>query len=243
MRIPLTVLLAAVLSTYASVAPSADVDTNSDAPVHLGLFVSIVAKSSTVENVTQFLATAIPLVEEEPQTIQWYAVQYTNFSTPTFAIFDTFRSEEGRVAHLNGQVASALFDNANALLDGAPDIKPAHIVASKVTSQPDTGNATAGLTVGLTIPLTAKPGQVNATREILVGVLPGVEQEALTLDWYALEYPDTNSFAIIVFFASEEGLDAHLTGQVAADLFASAASLLTAVPDVVEFDVVAVDIK
>jgi hypothetical protein len=35
-------------------------------------------------------------------------------------------------------------------------------------SKPDIGNATAWLTVGLTIPLTAKPGQVNATREVLV---------------------------------------------------------------------------
>jgi quinol monooxygenase YgiN len=102
--------------------------------VHLGLFVPIVAKSGTVENVTQFLASAVPLVEAEPKTIRWYAVKYTNFSTPTFAIFDTFRSEEGRVAHLNGKVVSALFDNADALLDGAPDIKPAKIVASKVVS-------------------------------------------------------------------------------------------------------------
>ncbi|KAF7344246.1 Antibiotic biosynthesis monooxygenase [Mycena venus] len=246
MRIPLTILLAVVLSTYAFVAPLSDdhvVDANADAPVHFSLFVPIVAKSDTVENVTQFLTSAVPLVEAELKTVQWYAVKYTNFSTPTFAIFDTFRSEEGRVAHLNGKVASALFDNADALLDGAPGIKPANILASKVASKPDTGNATAGLTVGLTIPLTAKPGQVNATREVLVSVLPGIEQEALTVDWYALEFPDTNSFAIIVFFAIEEGRDAHLNGQVAAALFASAETLLTALPDVVEFEVVAVTIK
>lgn len=102
--------------------------------MHLGLFVPIVAKCGTVENVTQFFGSAVPLVEAEPKTIRWYAVKYTNFSTPTFAIFDTFRSEEGRVAHLNGKVVSALFDNVDALLDGAPDIKPAKIVASKVVS-------------------------------------------------------------------------------------------------------------
>jgi quinol monooxygenase YgiN len=100
--------------------------------VHKSLFVPIVAKSDTVENVTAFLASAIPLVEAEPKTIQWYGVKFTNFSTPTFAIFDTFCSECGRQTHLNGKVAGALFDNADALLSAAPEIDPGNILASKV---------------------------------------------------------------------------------------------------------------
>ncbi|KAJ6589524.1 hypothetical protein B0H19DRAFT_1303830, partial [Mycena capillaripes] len=132
------------------------------------LFVTIVAKSDTVENVTEFLGSAITLVEAEPKTIQWYGVKFTNFSTPTFAIFDTSVSESGRREHLDGKVAAALFDNAPVLLDGAPDIHPGSILASKVLTIPDNSSTTVGLTVGLRVLFTAKPGQVEATREFLI---------------------------------------------------------------------------
>jgi quinol monooxygenase YgiN len=120
-------------------------------------------------------------------------------------------------------------------------------------------STTEGLGVGLRVLFTAKPGQVQATRDFLVvssfnpafwallttaqGALPLVEAEPLTLDWYALEFPDTNSFAIVDFFAAEEGRDAHLNGKVAAALFASADKLFTGQPDVVKFDVVAATLK
>lgn len=100
--------------------------------MHRSLFVPIVAKCNTVDNVTSFLASALPLVEAEPKTIQWYGVKFTNFTPPTFAIFDTFHSESGRQTHLNGKVAGALFDNADALLAKAPEIDPGNVLASKV---------------------------------------------------------------------------------------------------------------
>ncbi|KAJ6589439.1 hypothetical protein B0H19DRAFT_1014556 [Mycena capillaripes] len=254
MRISLTVLLTTVLSLGAFAAPLPDAQVgdlgvrhmmggNAKTSVHRSLFVPIVAKSDTVENVTQFLASAIPLVEAEPKTIQWYGVKFTNFSTPTFAIFDTFHSENGRETHLNGKVAGALFDNADALLDGAPEIDPGNVLASKVVTKPDNSSTTAGLSVGLRVLFTAKPGQVMATRQFLVSALPLVQAEPQTLDWYALEFPDTNSFAIVDFFAAEEGRDAHLNGKVAGALFANADKLFTAQPDVVKFDVVAATLK
>ncbi|KAJ7492130.1 hypothetical protein FB451DRAFT_1217097 [Mycena latifolia] len=211
--------------------------------VSLALFVPLVAKPDTVENVTQFLGGALPLVQEEPQTIQWYGVKYTNFTPPTFAIFDTFCSEAGRQAHLNGQVAAALFANADALFSSPPEIDPANILASKVTKGDN--SMTEGLSVGLRVLFTAKPDQVQAVRDFLVGAVPLVQAESGTLEWYALEFPGTNGFAIIDFFADEEGRNAHLNGQVAAALFASADELFTASgqPDVVKFDVIAADIK
>ncbi|KAF7358080.1 Antibiotic biosynthesis monooxygenase [Mycena venus] len=264
MRVLFSILLAAVLCLDAFAAPLPEAQVGNEfclearhgkgvkekkhmmvKSVHKSLFVPIVAKSDTVENVTAFLASAIPLVEAEPKTIQWYGVKFTNFSTPTFAIFDTFRSESGRQTHLNGKVAGALFDNADALLSAAPEIDPGNILASKVVTKPgnNSNSTTEGLGVGLRILFTAKPGQVQATRDFLVGALPLVEAEPLTLDWYALEFPDTNSFAIVDFFAAEEGRDAHLNGKVAAALFASADKLFTGQPDVVKLDVVAATLK
>lgn len=70
-----------------------------------------------------------------------------------------------------------------------------------------------------------------------------MQAEPATLDWYALEFPDTNSFAIVDFFAAEEGREAHLNGKVAAALFASADKLFTAQPSITKFDVVAVTLK
>ncbi|KAJ7819477.1 hypothetical protein B0H14DRAFT_3737515 [Mycena olivaceomarginata] len=265
MRVLFSILLATVLCFDAFAAPLPDAQFGNEfrlesrygkgvkekkhmmaESVHKSLFVPIAAKSDTVENVTAFLASAIPLVEAEPKTIQWYGVKFTNFSTPTFAIFDTFRSECGRQKHLNGKVAGALFDNADALLSAAPEIDPGNILASKVDTRPGMAgdnSTTEGLGVGLRVLFTAKPGQVQATRDFLVGALPLVEAEPLTLDWYALEFPDTNSFAIVDFFAAEEGRDAHLNGKVAAALFASADKLFTGQPDVAKFDVVAATLK
>ncbi|KAJ6589724.1 hypothetical protein B0H19DRAFT_1367929 [Mycena capillaripes] len=238
-------ILAALLAAscaYSQAGQMTDASTSLTS-VHRSLFVTFVAKSDTVANVTQFLQSAIPLVEAEPLTIQWYGVEFTNFSTPTFAIFDTSVSESGRRAHLNGVVAGALFTNAPVLFDGAPVIHPGNILASKVLTKPDNSSTTVGLSVGLAVLFTAKPGQVDATREFLISALPLAEAEPLTLDWYAVEFPDTNSFAIVDFFASEKGRDAHLNGKIAAKLFAVADTLFTGPPDVIKTEVVAVTLK
>ncbi|KAJ7263664.1 hypothetical protein B0H12DRAFT_1180700 [Mycena haematopus] len=242
-----SILLAGALCLDAFAAPISDAKARaSDSfaqSVKVGLFVPIVAKSDTVGNVSAFLSSAIPLVEAEPQTVQWYGVKFTNVSSPAFAIFDTFPSESARQTHLNGKVAGALFDNADALLSTAPEIDPANILAAKLVEKSGNNSPTEGLSVGLNVQFTAKPGQVQATRDFLVGALPLVEAEPQTLDWYAIEFPDTNSFAIVDFFASEDGRNAHLNGKVAAALFGSADKLFTAQPNIIKFDVVAATFK
>jgi hypothetical protein len=42
-----------------------------------------------------------------------------------------FATEEGRQAHLSGQVAAALGQIAGELLDSPPDIRPFQVLASK----------------------------------------------------------------------------------------------------------------
>ncbi|KAJ6601320.1 hypothetical protein DFH09DRAFT_1243139 [Mycena vulgaris] len=209
--------------------------------VTLGLFVPFVAKPDKVDDVTQFLGGALPLVKDEAETTQWFGVKYTNFTPPTFAIIDTFQTEHGRQAHLNGKVAAALFANADTLLTADPEINLANVLANKVTG--GDGSMTEGLGVGLRVLFTAKPDKVQAVRDFLVGALPLVNAERKTLIWYALEFPGTKGFAIVDFFEGEEGRDAHLNGLVAAALFASADELFTGQPDVVKFDVIAADVK
>ena len=54
--------------------------------------------------IADFLRSAVPLVNAEPGTISWFAIQE---APSRFAIFDTFDDEAGREAHLNGKVAAA----------------------------------------------------------------------------------------------------------------------------------------
>ncbi|RKD50372.1 antibiotic biosynthesis monooxygenase [Rhizobium sp. WW_1] len=73
------------------------------------LYVPLEAKPGKEAAVAEFLRSAVPLVNAEPGTISWYAIQE---GPSSFAIFDTFDDEDGRDAHLNGQVAAALMAKA-----------------------------------------------------------------------------------------------------------------------------------
>ena len=69
-----------------------------------------------------------------------------------------------------------------------------------------------------------------------------MEAEAETPIWYAIEFPGTNLFGIVDFFATQGGLDAHLKGKVAEALFANVDKLLTEAPEVITTEVLAVKI-
>jgi quinol monooxygenase YgiN len=68
------------------------------------------AKAGKENEVLAFLKSALPLAEGEPGTVRWYALQ---IGPSTFGIFDTFETEEGRKAHLNGPIAAALMANTS----------------------------------------------------------------------------------------------------------------------------------
>jgi quinol monooxygenase YgiN len=94
------------------------------------LYVPLKAKPGKEEEVAEFLRSALPLVDNEPGTITWYAIQE---GPSAFAIFDTFDDEAGRDAHLNGKVAAALMEKAKAggLLAEPPEIFRLTILADK----------------------------------------------------------------------------------------------------------------
>jgi quinol monooxygenase YgiN len=54
-----------------------------------------------------------------------------NAGPETFCIFDTFNDEHERSAHVNGEVAKALFARAEELFVAAPQIQMVDIVAEK----------------------------------------------------------------------------------------------------------------
>jgi quinol monooxygenase YgiN len=89
------------------------------------------AKPGKEKEVEEFLKSAQPMAAQEPGTTTWYAVK---LGPARFGIFDTFRDEAGRDAHLSGKIAEALMANAGELLAKAPQIEKLEILASKSPS-------------------------------------------------------------------------------------------------------------
>jgi quinol monooxygenase YgiN len=95
------------------------------------LYVPLKAKPGKENEVANFLRSALPLVDAEPGTVSWFAIQE---GPSSFAIFDTFDDEAGREAHLNGKVAAALMEKIKAgdLFAEAPAIHKIGIIADKL---------------------------------------------------------------------------------------------------------------
>ena len=94
----------------------------------VGLLVRLEVKPGKEAEVENFLRGALPLAQEEPATITWYAIR---LGPTTFGIFDTFPDDSGRQAHLSGPIAAALMANASELLAQPPAIEYIDILAAK----------------------------------------------------------------------------------------------------------------
>lgn len=95
-----------------------------------GLIVHLEAKSGREETVAGFLRDALPLVEDEPQTIAWFALRT---GPSSFVIADVFPDEAGRRAHLEGAVADALGEKSLELLAEPPRVEHVDVIAAKVS--------------------------------------------------------------------------------------------------------------
>lgn len=91
---------------------------------------------------------------------------------------------------------------------------------------------------GLFVKLTAKPDKVAEVEALLNGGLSLVNDEVLTVTWYAIKF-DANTFGIFDTFAADEGRNAHLNGKLAAALMANAADLLLEGPSIEKIDILA----
>src|SRR3982750_2313032 len=94
----------------------------------VAIWAQLEAKPGKERELEEFLKSAQPLAEREPDTVSWYAIK---MGPGRYGIFDTFADENGRNAHLNGEVAKALFSKAKDLLAKPPDILKPEILAVK----------------------------------------------------------------------------------------------------------------
>lgn len=97
--------------------------------IRVGLYVRLEAKPGQEDALAAFLESALPLVEREPATLTWYAMR---LGPTVFGIYDTFPDDQGREAHLAGQVAAALMQKAPELLASPPVIQKIDILAAKL---------------------------------------------------------------------------------------------------------------
>ncbi len=97
--------------------------------VKKALFLRLEAKDGKETELEEFLKSALPLAEAEPDTVAWFAVK---FDEKTFAIFDAFPGEDGRQAHLNGKIAAVLMEKSSELLANAPNIEKCDVMESKL---------------------------------------------------------------------------------------------------------------
>lgn len=92
------------------------------------LFVRLEAKPGKENEVAAFLKQGLDLANQEASTATWFALR---LGPTTFAIFDAFRDEQGRQAHLSGPIAQALMATAPNLLATPPVIEPMEVLGAK----------------------------------------------------------------------------------------------------------------
>ena len=95
----------------------------------VGLLVTMEAKPGQEAAVEEFLNGGLALVNEEPDTVAWFAIR---LSESVFGIFDVFMDEAGRDAHLSGRVAEALMAQAPELFANPPMIGKVGVLAAKL---------------------------------------------------------------------------------------------------------------
>jgi len=96
--------------------------------VDRGLLALLEAKPGKGQELADFLRQGRELAVAESGTVTWYAFR---ISDTTYGIFDTFEGEEGRQAHLNGQIPVALGEVGPDLLAADPDIRTVDVLAVK----------------------------------------------------------------------------------------------------------------
>lgn len=94
------------------------------------------------------------------------------------------------------------------------------------------------VSVGLLVPLHAKPGKEEDVAKFLEGGLTLVEDEPDTTAWFALRL-GPSEFAIFDAFPDDSGRQAHLSGRVAEALMAQAPDLFARPPEIKKVEVIA----
>ena len=96
--------------------------------VTLGILALLEANPGKGGELAAFLEAARELAAAEAGTVTWYAFKISDTS---YGIFDTFATDEGRTAHINGRIPAALVNVSADLLAREPDIRPVDVLAVK----------------------------------------------------------------------------------------------------------------
>src|ERR1700688_140447 len=97
----------------------------------------------------------------------------------------------------------------------------------------------ADLKLALLARVEAKPGKEMEVENFLKSALSMVEEEAGTVEWFAIKMGPA-TFGIFDVFTDEAGRQAHLNGRVAAALMANAGTLLAKAPVIEKCEVLEV---
>jgi quinol monooxygenase YgiN len=95
---------------------------------HKGLLLRFPARAGHEAEMEQFLLDALPMVEQEPGTLEWFAIQRDNGD---YGIFGVFPDNGARFTHLTGHVPRGLARHLNRLLGGVPDLHLTDVVAEQ----------------------------------------------------------------------------------------------------------------
>jgi quinol monooxygenase YgiN len=92
------------------------------------IWVMLKAKAGKEAEVEAFLKQGAAMSQNEPQTVTWYGVK---IAPGVYGVFDTFNDEQGRDAHMNGDIAKALMAKAPELFENQLQIEKLEILAAK----------------------------------------------------------------------------------------------------------------
>ncbi|KAI0058825.1 hypothetical protein BV25DRAFT_1829578 [Artomyces pyxidatus] len=193
-------------------------------------------KTDQQDATTAFLHAGKALVVAEPDTLQWFG--YKIVPDGPWCIFDTFAHEEGRTAHVRGEVAKALFAHADTLLSAAPEIAQLDVIAHK------TAGEHAGLTVGVRVIIKAKEDEMSVAglRALLAHRGSEVAHEEFTPYWYAFQ-KDATTFGLLGVFYNAEGRNAHVAHTETQTMMTKMSDFTEGGPEVSFFDILTYNIK
>jgi len=96
--------------------------------VTVGVLALLEAEPEKGADLARFLESGRAIAAAEQGTVNWYAFKLDD---STYAIFDTFESEDARNAHLGGEIPRALAQVGPDLLAKDPEIDMVEVLAVK----------------------------------------------------------------------------------------------------------------
>lgn len=97
---------------------------------NVALMVRLEAKKGKEAEVERFLQNGLQQVENEHDTVTWFALR---LNPTTFGIFDTFPDNQARESHLTGEFAKALKKRTAELFTQPPVIEKVDVLRYKIT--------------------------------------------------------------------------------------------------------------